>query len=231
MKKETVSKLQLILRSIIGTIFFVAILFIPAGTFNWPEAWILLTSYLLFIAFLVFWLKKNNPGLLAERQQASRKKDVKTWDNIIITAYSILLLIMLALAGLDVKRFGWSKLPFTLEILGFLGFIPAMYLGFRTMVHNSYLSERVRIQEERGHTVCSSGPYRLVRHPMYVAVLLGMLCFPLALGSLYALIPAVLIIFLFILRTAMEDKTLRKELPGYQEYAEKVRYRLFPGIW
>lgn len=96
---------------------------------------------------------------------------------------------------------------------------------------NAFLAEYVRIQSERGHTVCTTGPYRIVRHPMYVGVILTVLGIPVLLGSLYALIPAALIAALFILRTALEDRTLRQELPGYAEYARDVRWRLVPGIW
>jgi protein-S-isoprenylcysteine O-methyltransferase Ste14 len=99
------------------------------------------------------------------------------------------------------------------------------------MKENAFLSDVVRIQEDRGHTVCSKGPYKYVRHPMYVGVILIIVCFPFSLGSLYALIPALVIVILFFIRTALEDKTLQEELPGYKEYAQRVRYRLIPGIW
>jgi protein-S-isoprenylcysteine O-methyltransferase Ste14 len=99
------------------------------------------------------------------------------------------------------------------------------------MRENAFLSDVVRIQEDRGHTVCTTGPYKYVRHPMYVGVLLIMLCFPLSLGSLYTLIPAGIIILLVLVRTALEDKTLMEELPGYKKYARQVRYRLIPHIW
>jgi protein-S-isoprenylcysteine O-methyltransferase Ste14 len=96
---------------------------------------------------------------------------------------------------------------------------------------NAFLAEMVRIQNERGHTVCTTGPYRIVRHPMYVGVILTILCVPVLLGSLYALIPAGLIAALFVLRTALEDRTLQAELPGYADYAQTVRWKLVPGVW
>lgn len=99
------------------------------------------------------------------------------------------------------------------------------------MRENSYLSDAVRIQEDRGHKVCTTGPYKYVRHPMYIGIIIAMFSFPFALGSYYAVIPAVVIVFLFILRTALEDKTLKEELPGYKEYSRTVRFRLFPGVW
>jgi protein-S-isoprenylcysteine O-methyltransferase Ste14 len=140
-------------------------------------------------------------------------------------------MIMLVLAGFDAIRYQWTYVPLGIKVLGFLGFIPAFLLVFWTMTQNRYLSEVVRIQEERGHKVCTTGPYRYIRHPMYMGVIIFVLCFPLALGSLMALILSVLIIVVFLIRTSLEDKTLHKELEGYKEYAEKVRYKLIPGVW
>ena len=102
---------------------------------------------------------------------------------------------------------------------------------WRVMAENTYLSERVRIQEERDHHVVTTGPYQYVRHPMYVGIIIAMLSVPLALGSWWALLPAALIMIVFIVRTGLEDRTLMEELPGYQEYARQVRYKLLPGIW
>ncbi len=174
-------------------------------------------------------MKTKAPGLLKERM--SRNKEIKSLDKIIMTAYSFLLIILLAVPGLDAVRFGWSEVPLFVKALGFFGYIPALVFAFWAMRENAYASDVVRIQEDRGHTVCTTGPYRFVRHPMYVGVILFVLCFPLSLGSLYSFIPASLIVVLFIMRTSFEDKTLMEELPGYQEYAQTVRYKLMPGVW
>jgi protein-S-isoprenylcysteine O-methyltransferase Ste14 len=106
-----------------------------------------------------------------------------------------------------------------------------MWLAFWATSENTFASSVVRIQTDRGHRVCSTGPYAHVRHPMYVGVILSIICFPLALGSFFALIPAGIIVGLFILRTFLEDKALQEELPGYKEYAQKVRFKLIPGVW
>lgn len=206
-----------------------ALFFVSAGTFNWPEAWLFLFLYGIAVTVMVVWLKKNAPELLKERM--SRRKDAKTWDKIILLIYTVLVMIMLAVAGLDAVRYNWSYVPMWVKVLGFLGFIPVYMLIFWTMTQNRYLSEVVRIQEDRGHEVCTTGPYRYVRHPMYVGVIIFVLCLPLALGSYFALFFSVAIIFVFLIRTSLEDKTLQKELPGYKEYAEQVRYRLIPGLW
>lgn len=231
MSNQDSSKLKTIVKIVIMIIFFMALIFVPAGTFKWIEAWIFLLLYFLFAAALVIWLKKNDPELLKERRAAKKKKNVKGWDRAIMFAYTLLVLALIVLVGLDAVRFRWSRVPLEIKVLGFIGFIPTAILVFWTIKENAYLSEMVRIQEERGHQVCTTGPYQYVRHPMYVGVIIFLFCLPLCLGSLYALIPASVSVILFILRTALEDKTLQKELPGYKEYAEKVRYRLIPGIW
>lgn len=223
------SKIKRVVKAIVTVFFLLALLFVPAGTLDWPEAWLFLSFYFLSVGGVVIWLKKNDPDLLKERM--SIKKDVKAWDKNIIFAYTLLLMILLAFTGLDAVRFHWSQVPFTLKALGFLGFIPSMALGLWAMTENPYLSDVVRIQKNRGHKVCTTGPYKYIRHPMYVCVILFILCFPLALGSFYALIPGSIIAILFMLRTSLEDKTLHKELPGYREYAKKVRYKLMPGVW
>lgn len=208
---------------------FLALLFWPAGTFQWTEAWIFLILYLLSVSWVVFWLRKNNPGLLKERMD--RKKDSKLWDRIIILVYVFCLCTFFIVAGLDAVRFRWSHVPLVLKILGFVCVVPGFVLGFWAMRENSFTSDRVRIQEDRGHRVCTTGPYRYVRHPMYSGIILAMLCFPFALGSYYALIPAFIIIVLFVIRTSLEDRTLQQELKGYREFTRTVRFRLIPGLW
>lgn len=223
------SKLLKVLRALFTLALFLALVFIPAGTLNWPEAWIYIVLYLVSVGAVVLWLKKNNPGLLAERTK--RKKDVRWWDRVFMLLYFFFLIVLLIITGLDAVRFSWSNVPLVLKIIGFLGFIPGFVLGFWAFKKNSYLSDAVRIQEDRGHKVCTTGPYQYVRHPMYAGILIAMFSFPFALGSFFALIPAAIVNLLFVFRTAMEDKTLHAELEGYKEYAEIVRFRLIPRVW
>jgi protein-S-isoprenylcysteine O-methyltransferase Ste14 len=178
---------------------------------------------------LVFWLQRNNPELLAERMKGPVQKDQKGWDKVFVLASLPVFLGLMVVPGLDAVRFGWSYPPMAVKIIGFVALIPAWGLVFLTMRANPYLSKAVKIQEE--HKVVSSGPYGVVRHPMYVGVNLMTMAMPLALGSYWALIPAVLSILLICLRTALEDRTLHRELSGYTEYARRVRYRLVPGLW
>lgn len=228
-KAKTPSKPTTIIRTIFTTLFALAAIFVPAGTLKWTEAWVFIILYTVAVSAAIIWMKKKAPGLLKERM--GKKKDVKSWDKIFRALYSIFLLGMLILPGLDAVRFQWSNVSLIAKILAFIGFLPGSGLAFWAMKENAYSSDVVRIQEDRGHTVCTTGPYKYVRHPMYVGVILIMLCFPLSLGSLYTFIPAVIIVILFFSRTALEDKTLLEELPGYKEYAQKVRYRLIPGLW
>jgi protein-S-isoprenylcysteine O-methyltransferase Ste14 len=225
-KDSTVVK---VIKGVVTVLFLLALLFVPAGTFHWLEAWLLLLLYFAAVSGVLIWMKTKAPDLLKER--ISRNKEIKSWDKIIMAAYSFVLIILLAVPGLDAVRFGWSEVPLFVKVFGFIGYIPALVFAFWAMRENAYASDVVRIQEDRGHTVCTTGPYRFVRHPMYVGVILFMLCFPLSLGSLYSFIPASLIVVLFIIRTSLEDKTLMKELDGYKEYAQTVRYRLLPGVW
>jgi len=214
---------------IVLSLIYLALIFIAAGTINWPKFWLFLFFYLLSTTAFLIWLKKHDPGLLKERMFV--KKDIKSWDKSIIRAYTVLLLIMFLLAPLDAVRFHWSRVPSTLQWLAFSGILAAWGIVIWAFRENAFLSGFVRIQTDRGHAVCTTGPYRFVRHPMYLAVILVVLCLPLFLGSLYSLIPAVLISALFVLRASLEDRTLRKELPGYADYAAKVRWKLVPKVW
>jgi protein-S-isoprenylcysteine O-methyltransferase Ste14 len=223
------SKSKVIVQTILTSLFCLAAIFIPAGTLRWTEAWLFIIFYAAAVTAAIFWMKKNAPDLLRERMR--RKKDIKKWDKMFRAFYLVFLLVFLILPGLDAIRFRWSDVSLPIKILAFIGYIPGLAIVFWAMRENAFLSDVVRIQEDRGHTVCTTGPYKYVRHPMYVGVILFMLCFPFSLGSLYTLIPAVIIMILFLVRTALEDKTLRDELPGYKEYSQKVRYRLIPGIW
>jgi protein-S-isoprenylcysteine O-methyltransferase Ste14 len=228
-KTQTHSKTKRILQTIITSLFCIAALFIPAGTLKWTEAWLFVILYAAAVTAAVAWMKKKSPGLFRERTK--KKKVVKSWDKTFMVLYSIVLLVLLILPGLDAVRFRWSKVPVFVKILGFIGYIPGFAIAFWAMKENAFLSDVVRIQEDRGHTVCTTGPYRYVRHPMYAGVIWIMLCFPLSLGSFFTLIPAFIIVILFIFRTALEDRTLLEELPGYKEYSQKVRNRLIPGLW
>ena len=205
------------------------ILFLPAGTLHWPEAWIFLIMYLIITLSFGLYMRLKDPDLYKER--ASVKKDTKPFDRIILASYLLAFVAMLTLIGFDAVRFRWSTVPLWLKIVSFVGFLPVSYVFLSVTAHNTFLSGTVRIQKERGHHVCSTGPYRIVRHPMYTAIILMVFLIPPALGSFYGWIGSGVVAFIFLLRTYLEDRTLQTELEGYREYARKVRYRLIPGIW
>jgi protein-S-isoprenylcysteine O-methyltransferase Ste14 len=203
-------------------------LFGTAGTLDWWGAWAFLALFMLMIVVAAVWSLRHNPDLLNERGKIA--ENTKAWDKVILSLYTLLMLAMMVTAGLDV-RFGWSAMPPGLQILGGMGLLAAMGLVSWVATTNAYLSAVVRIQEDRGHQVVDAGPYQYVRHPMYAGDLFFFWGIPLLLGSWWALVPAMLNVIVFIVRTALEDHTLQTELPGYREYAQRVRYRLLPGIW
>jgi protein-S-isoprenylcysteine O-methyltransferase Ste14 len=160
-----------------------------------------------------------------------RRKDTKRFDKVFLAAFIPLGFILPLVAGFDAVRFRWSSMPFGFVYTGAILFALAMAVIAWTMAVNRYAEATVRIQEDRGHTVVTSGPYRIVRHPMYVGAVLMYVATPLVLGSVWALAVTGLLVALLIWRTAMEDQTLRRELSGYGDYAARTRYRLLPGLW
>ena len=135
------------------------------------------------------------------------------------------------LPGYDAVRFQWSYIPFFIKIIGFIGVALSLILMFLVTKENSFLARTVKIQEDKGHQVITTGPYRFVRHPLYTGMIIYIICHSLALGSLYSLIPGFIINIGFIFRTKFEDKLLHEKLEGYMEYAQKTRYKLIPRIW
>jgi protein-S-isoprenylcysteine O-methyltransferase Ste14 len=222
--------IKVLIRFILGLIFIGIFFFGTAGTFSWPEAWIFIGIQFSWSIGIVIWLFKHNPELLKDRMSLM-KKSAKSWDKVILTASIPFYLAFLVIPGLDAVRFQWSIVPMAVKIFCFILIaVSFIWIGL-VMKENTYLSRVVEIQTERGHKVITTGPYKFVRHPMYVATLVLLFCFPPALGSLYGLIPVFFAAITVVIRTHLEDKTLHKELEGYVEYAEKTKYRLIPGIW
>jgi protein-S-isoprenylcysteine O-methyltransferase Ste14 len=214
------------LQVVIQTLLIAAILFIASGRLDWGWAW----AYLgVGVGILVINSLVLSPELIAERGQV--KEDTKDWDRVLAIFIIIPTLGTLIVAGLD-ERYGWSpQLDWAIQVVALVFFALAQGLFSWAMASNKFFSGTVRIQEERGHAVASGGPYRYVRHPGYVGYIASWFATSLTLGSLWALIPAGLVMCLMVVRTALEDKTLLEELDGYQDYAKQVRYRLLSGIW
>jgi protein-S-isoprenylcysteine O-methyltransferase Ste14 len=209
----------------------VVVFFASAGRRDLPRAWLFFgATFVYFVAstLAIYWF---NPELLIARLTL-RREGSKTWDEILMRAANLTgMLLIPAVAGLDLGRYGWSSLDLIYVVPGFALFILGAVLITWAMIVNRYFESTVRIQEDRGHEVVSTGPYKFVRHPGYLSGILWMSSIPLIIGSLYTLIPVMIYGAMMILRTHLEDRTLHEELPGYPEYAERVRYRLIPGIW
>ena len=219
----------MIFRLLLLILVLAALLFIPAGRLDWPEAWAFILGYSVFLAAYSLWVRRYDPEQLKERSRTG--ENTKTWDKMILGIYTALLLVLLIVCGLDGGRFGWAPLSTWVRVLGWLAMVAAAGLVWWTASVNTFLSRTVRIQEERGQRVITDGPYRYVRHPMYTGVILFVLSIPAVLGSGWGMAVGVVIGVVFVIRTALEDRTLRAELPGYKEYAQQTRYRLLPRIW
>jgi len=209
--------------------FMALVVFLPAGTLDWPEGWLYVLTQSVFSSALAVWLWRKDPALLEER--ASMKKGAKGWDKALLSAMLISIILLFAVAGFDAVRFNWSSVPLWLKALGYAGVLFGLTVMFLVLRENTYSSKVVRIQKERGHKVVTTGPYAVVRHPMYVGMLPLFPGLCLLLGSYYALPFGLLFDLILIVRTSFEDKLLHRELPGYKEYAQKTRYKMLPGLW
>jgi protein-S-isoprenylcysteine O-methyltransferase Ste14 len=222
---------RVIRQSIVGLAIMAVLLFLPAGTFNWPAAWVYLIEIAVTSLAITLWLLRHNPTLLAERMSPLIQRDQKTWDKVLMTAFILLWCAWFVIMGFDAVRYGWSEMPFWARAVGALWVLMAMYIMFLTMRANSFAAPVVKIQADRGHRVASDGPYAIVRHPMYGGALLLIAGTPLLLGSWWGLALAPIIVLLLAARAVLEERTLARELAGYAEYAARVRYRMIPLIW
>ncbi len=210
----------------------VASLFIASGRLDWVMAWVYIGVHLAGLVVNALVLIPANPELVVDRAQSRGKRNL---DRVLAGIMALFGPVSICIvAGLD-ERFGWSaratEIPPALLIAALTVMAMGSLLTTWAMASNRFFYVTLRIAKDRGHTVATSGPYRYVRHPGYLGIIAFDLAMPLILGSLWAFIPAGLIVCLIILRTALEDKTLLMELDGYEKYAQQVRYRLLPGVW
>lgn len=220
------------IQAFLGLIGYGAIIFLAAGGLDWLWGWIFLGLTAAFLASHPLLLVPINPDLLVERSGGLRQEGGKAWDRwLAAIAGGILPMISWILAGLD-YRFGWSmSKSLGLHLLGSVFVAVGWGVFLWAMVSNAFFSEVVRIQDERKHEVATSGPYRFIRHPGYAGAILAFIGTPMLMGSWWSMIPAMLGVGGYVLRTALEDRTLQVELLGYREYSEDVRYHLIPGVW
>jgi protein-S-isoprenylcysteine O-methyltransferase Ste14 len=206
-------------------------LFAAAGTLAWPEAWIFLGTLLIGTLAITRRLMTHDPALLAQRLLPLAQRDQPRWDRILLGATFVGVLAWLVVIGLDAVRFAWSSVPVPIKIAGGIGELLAWTIFYATFRANTFLAPVVRIQRERGHQLISTGPYAIVRHPLYAGAILFFVATPLLLGSYWGLVLSLLLAGLVALRARLEEAALEQGLEGYRDYAASVRYRVIPGIW
>ena len=210
---------------------FAALLFVCAGTLRWPAGWAFMALFFGFALAVVLWLAREEPELLQERMSSPMQKGQPRWDKVFVVAVMVLFVAWLIVMPLDAVRFGYSEVPGWLQILGAMGVVLSFYIMFLTFRENAYLALVVKVQEERGQSVVSTGPYRYVRHPMYASMFLFFPGSALLLGSWWGLMLCTVLLGLLVWRIPLEERMLENGLAGYDEYARKVRYRLIPRVW
>jgi protein-S-isoprenylcysteine O-methyltransferase Ste14 len=223
--------LSLFLKSAIWFGLMGVLLFAAAGDWRWPQGWAFVVIFLFGSILLSLWLMRHDPALLAARLGPLSQKGQPLWDKIFLIVFVLVWFGWLALMGLDARRWRSSDMPAWLNYAGgalvILGYLATM----RVFRENSFAAPVVRLQSERAQRVIDSGPYSLVRHPMYASALLYLAGIPLLLGSWFGLLTVPLFIAGLAPRAVAEERLLQRELPGYADYMTRVRFRLIPGIW
>lgn len=217
---------------VVYTLFFPAVIFLGAGTLRWPMGW---WYYGLSVAATIISriiVARVNPDQLRERGTSMSADNAKSWDRALSMLVGLVIpVITLVVIGLD-HRWSWSPVVASwLSTLGILLLVLGYSLATWAFIVNQFFSGVVRIQVDRGHFVISAGPYGFVRHPGYLGGLISIIATPIMLGTLWGLVPVAVYIAVLVMRTALEDRTLQEELPGYREYSQRTRYRLLPGVW
>ncbi len=226
---ESTDRRRLLTSTITSLVVVVLCLFLPAGTWAWWRGWLFFLAVLAASVAITLYLRWANPDVIAAR--VNRHEGTKRWDRILLALFLPAMVSILPVAALDDGRYHWSHVPWRACLFGYVMVVAGLAGLTWAEAVNKFFEPTVRIQADRGHRVIDGGPYAVVRHPGYAAALLLVLGMPLALGSYWALIPAAVSHLLLVVRTLLEDRMLRAELPGYEEYARRVRYRLLPGIW
>ena len=227
---EEINIKQLVIKAIgqFSFLFFLLGLcfFLPAWTFNYWEAWLYIGTFVSMMIFFLIHMVRNDPGLLKRRLDKKENRKKQKW---VIGVSNLLFLSIFLIPGFD-KRYEWSNVPVWLVILADLIFAIGYLFFFWVMRENSYAAHNVKV-EKGVQEVITTGPYAIVRHPMYLAVIIMFGITPLALGSYWGLIPIGLIVILLYFRISDEEQLLKEELEGYEEYMKKTKYRIFPKIW
>lgn len=222
-------------RVIVQMLFFVVVIpFLPlliSWQWDWWQAWVFAGICILGFVISRALAARRYPDLLAERARFMQHEDAKSWDKILAPLVGLGGGLIPLVAGLEARFDLPPSFSLPVEILALTILLASYVLGAYALIENRFFSGMVRLQIERGHEVVSSGPYRWVRHPGYVGALWSYLAMPFFLDSGWAILPAIFLTVVLIIRTGLEDKALQDELAGYRDYARQVRYRLLPGIW
>ena len=221
---------RLFLQNTIFTAAMGALLFASAGTLHWPSAWVFLVTSAALGPLCGWWLYRSDPALLAERLRPVIQRNQPAADKAFIIAFIAAILAWLIVIGLD-RRSLASNVPLAFQVLGFVLYLACTMFTMWVFRENSFAAPVVKLQAERAQHVISTGPYAHVRHPMYTGMIMFFAGVPLLLGSWWGLAVAPVLLLLLTVRIRIEERTLRARLPGYSDYAARVRYRLLPGLW
>lgn len=221
---------KLWLQNLIWIAVLGALLFVPAGTLHWPAAWLFLGTIGILGVAGGLWLARHDPALLAERMRPMMQHDQPAADKTFVLVFGFAALIWFLAIGFDMRQHG-VRIPWAWQTLGFLMLLLSSGFIMWVMRENSFAAPVIKLQTERGHRVISTGPYAFVRHPMYSGTVLFFVGAPLLLGSCWGVATSPLFAVLFAFRVVIEERALVAGLPGYADYAARVRYRLAPGLW
>ncbi len=222
---------RMVVQTTSGLAAMAAILCLAAGDWEWPQAWAFLGEVAVATFAVNAWLLRHDPALLASRLSAPVHRDQRPWDRIFMAAGAIVFVGWLVLCALDARRFAWSLVPLGAQALGAVLIALCMIGVWQTFRFNTFAAPQIRMQPDRQQRVVTGGPYRIVRHPMYAAALLMFVGTPLLLGSWWGLAFVPVGAVGIGLRAVGEERMLRRELTGYDDYARRVRFRLVPGLW
>ncbi len=224
-------KAKLILTLGAEFVVFAALLFGTAGTLQWRAGWVFMALFFIFALVLSGMLIRHDPALLEERLSGLFQKDQPRWDKVLIPIVATAFIGWMALMGLDAVRYRWSAMSAWLQVIGAAGLLVSMYITYATCWENPYLAAVVKIQTDRGQQVVSTGPYSVVRHPLYAGMLLMFPSTGLMLGSWYGAAASIPLAVTLMVRAVLEERELQTGLPGYSDYMKRVRYRLVPSVW
>lgn len=222
-------KVKLLIKGFVTNLVFTAILFICAGRINYTQGWIFLSINILSTLMNYFTIHKNSE-LINERSKLG--EGIKSWDKLLLGLSALFYLIIIVLAGLDSGRFQWTpNFNWSISVSGVVLMVIGQILFLTARSQNNFFSSVVRIQKDRGHVVCDTGLYKIVRHPGYLGMIISLMGLPLITTSIWSIIPTLIAIILLLIRTSLEDKTLINELDGYAEYTKKTHNKLIPLVW